>query len=131
LIKEEKPEVIEHKPTKVEVKVNLAFPQTAERAKHADGVGLLRLEHMLTKTGMHPIEYIRENRQEELINIIANGVEKVAQAFYPRPVWVRCLDARTDEFRIMRGGEKEPLEANPMLGWHGIRRSIDEIFWFK
>jgi pyruvate,water dikinase len=124
-IKEEKEKEVEIK-TKVQVKVNLAFPETAEKAKHADGVGLLRLEHLLTRAGMHPIEYIREGKEEELIKIIADGVGKVAKAFYPKHVWVRSLDARTDEFRDMKGGEKEPHEANPMLGWHGIRRSLDE-----
>ena len=126
-VKEEKE--IEEKikiPTKVEVKVNLAFPETAEKAKHADGVGLLRLEHMLTKAGLHPIEYIRQNREDELIDILIDGIGKVAKVFYPKPVWVRSLDARTDEFRNMKGGENEPTEDNPMLGWHGIRRSLDE-----
>jgi pyruvate,water dikinase len=125
-IKEEKKEGKEIK-TKVEVKVNLAFPETAEKAApRADGVGLLRLEHMLTKTGMHPIEYIRQERGEELTKIIYEGVGKVAKTFYPKKVWVRSLDARTDEFREMKGGENEPKEDNPMLGWHGIRRSLDE-----
>jgi pyruvate,water dikinase len=124
-IEEEKEKEVEVK-TKVQIKVNLAFPETAERAKHADGVGLLRLEHMLTTAGTHPIEYVRQGRGEELTNIIFDGVEKVAQAFYPKPVWVRSLDARTDEFREMKGGENEPKEYNPMLGWHGIRRSLDE-----
>jgi len=123
----EKGEIVEvETPTKIKVKVNLAFPTTVEKAKNADGVGLLRLEHMLTKAGMHPIEYVRQNRQEELINILIDGIEKVAEFFYPKPVWVRSLDARTDEFRNMKGGEKEPIEANPMLGWHGIRRSLEE-----
>ena len=112
--------------TKVQVKVNIAFPETADKAKHADGVGLLRLEHMLTKTGMHPIEYVRQERGEELTKIILDGVGKVAQAFYPKPVWVRSLDARTDEFKNMKGGENEPVEINPMLGWHGVRRSLDQ-----
>lgn len=123
---EEKKEAVAEIKTKVKIKVNLAFPETAEKAKHADGVGLLRLEHMLTKAGMHPIEYIRQGREEELTKIIFDNVSKVAEVFYPKPVWVRSLDARTDEFRNMKGGEKEPLEANPMLGWHGIRRSLDE-----
>lgn len=112
--------------TKIQIKVNIAFPETAERAKHADGVGLLRLEHMLTKSGMHPIEYVRQGRNEELTKMIAEGVGTVARAFYPKKVWVRSLDARTDEFRGMKGGENEPHEYNPMLGWHGIRRSLDE-----
>ncbi|MEM5804435.1 MAG: phosphoenolpyruvate synthase [Candidatus Aenigmatarchaeota archaeon] len=108
------------------IKVNLAFPETAERAKHADGVGLLRLEHMLTRAGMHPMEYVRQNRVDELMGIIIQGVGKVAKAFFPKPVWVRSLDVRTDEFRNMEGGSNEPREDNPMLGWHGIRRSLDE-----
>jgi len=124
-IEEKKEEETEIK-TKVQVKVNLAFPETAEKAKHADGVGLLRLEHMLTTAGMHPIEYIRQGKGEELTQIIFDGVGKVAEAFYPKHVWVRSLDARTDEFRHMIGGENEPKEDNPMLGWHGIRRSLDE-----
>jgi pyruvate,water dikinase len=125
-IKEEKTKKEVDIKTKVQIKVNLAFPETAEKAKNADGVGLLRLEHMLTKTGMHPIEYIRQGKGEELTKMIFEGVEKVAQAFFPKKVWVRSLDARTDEFRNMKGGEKEPKEDNPMLGWHGIRRSLDE-----
>ncbi|MFH1229714.1 MAG: phosphoenolpyruvate synthase [Candidatus Aenigmatarchaeota archaeon] len=125
-IKEEKKQEVDIK-TKISIKVNLAFPDTAEKAApHADGVGLLRLEHMLTTSGMHPIEYIRQGRSKELEEIIFDGVEKVAKAFYPKKVWVRSLDARTDEFRGMKGGENEPHEYNPMLGWHGIRRSLDE-----
>lgn len=124
-IQEKKAEASQIK-TKVQVKVNLAFPDSAEKAKNADGVGLLRLEHMLTKAGMHPIEYVRQGRGNELTNMIFDGVSKVAQAFFPKPVWVRSLDARTDEFRNMKGGENEPKEDNPMLGWHGIRRSLDE-----
>jgi pyruvate,water dikinase len=31
----------------------------------------------------------------------------------------------------MTGGEKEPHESNPMLGWHGIRRDIDDPSLFK
>jgi pyruvate,water dikinase len=125
VIEEKKAEASQIK-TKVQVKVNLAFPETAERAKNADGVGLLRLEHMLTKAGMHPFEYIRQGKGEELTKMIFDGVGKVAQTFYPKHVWVRSLDARTDEFRNMKGGENEPQEYNPMLGWHGIRRSLDE-----
>ena len=38
----------------------------------------------------------------------------------PKPVWVRTLDARSDEFRNLKVAKHEPVEANPMLGWHGI-----------
>ncbi len=113
--------------TKTKVKVNLAFARGLEDiAPKADGVGLLRIEHMITESGVHPAKLIREKRQEEYIKILTEGIRPIAKAFYPKPVWVRTLDARSDEFRNLQGGEDEPQEANPMLGWHGIRRSLDE-----
>jgi len=125
VVPEEEEEEI--KPTITQIKVNLAFPEGAEEvAKRVDGVGLLRIEHMILKSGKHPIKLIREGRKEEYINILLDGIRPIAKAFYPKPVWVRTLDARTDELRHLEGGEEEPKEDNPMLGWHGIRRSLDE-----
>ncbi len=123
-------EAIELGPTATSVKVNLAFPEMAERASHADGVGLLRAEHMLTEAGKHPV-YFAKTDPEGLINTIYSGIEKIAKVFRGKPVWYRTLDARTDEFRTLEGGETEPQEANPMLGWHGIRRSLDEPDVFR
>ena len=57
---------------------------------------------------------------------IVDGVRGVADEFYPRPVRVRTLDAPTDEFRQLEGGDDEPNEHNPMLGYRGIRRSLDQ-----
>ncbi|MFA4701639.1 phosphoenolpyruvate synthase [Pyrococcus kukulkanii] len=110
------------------VKVNVSMPEVAERAAAtgADGVGLLRAEHMILSIGQHPIKFIREGKEEELVEKLAEGIEKVAAAFYPRPVWYRTLDAPTNEFREMPGGEDEPEERNPMLGWRGIRRGLDQ-----
>ena len=137
-IKAERPEVpeipggvVSESFTATEIKVNIAFPETAERvADKADGVGLLRAEHMLTESGKHPV-YLAKNNPDELVRIIVDGVGKIARAFYPKPVWYRTLDARTDEFRGLEGGEEEPQEANPMLGWHGIRRALDEPDVFR
>ena len=75
---------------------------------------------------MHPAEFIREGRSEELKENVKEGVRIVAESFKGKPVWYRSVDARTEEFKNLKGGEKEPLEDNPMLGWHGIRRSLDE-----
>lgn len=117
--------------TATEIKVNLAFPEMAKKAvDKCDGVGLLRAEHMLTESGKHPIYLSREN-PEELIGIIKKSLREIARVFHPKPVWYRTLDARTDEFRSLEGGEEEPQEDNPMLGWHGIRRSLDEPDVFK
>ena len=113
--------------TVTQVKVNLAFPENLEEiAPKADGVGLLRIEHMITSSGIHPAELIREGRNEDYVKILIDGIRPIAEAFKPKSVWVRTLDARSDEFRNLEGGEDEPEESNPMLGWHGIRRSLDE-----
>jgi pyruvate,water dikinase len=109
------------------IKVNLVFPERVEEvAKKVDGVGLLRIEHMITKAGIHPAKLIREGRAEDYIKILIDGIKPIAKPFQPKPVWVRTLDARSDEFRNLEGGAEEPKEDNPMLGWHGIRRSLDE-----
>lgn len=109
------------------LKVNMVFSERAEEvAKRVDGVGLLRIEHMIAKNGVHPAKFMREGRSEEYIQLLMEGIRPIAKAFNPKPVWVRTLDARSDEFRNLEGGEQEEQEANPMLGWHGIRRSLDE-----
>ncbi|MEM5805232.1 MAG: phosphoenolpyruvate synthase [Candidatus Aenigmatarchaeota archaeon] len=113
--------------TVTQVKVNLAFPEKLEKiVKKADGVGLLRIEHMIVNFGVHPAKLIREGKAEDYKKILLEGIKPIAKAFYPKPIWVRTLDARSDEFRNLKGGEEEPYESNPMLGWHGIRRSLDE-----
>jgi len=112
----------------IKVKVNVALPEAAENAAKtgADGVGLLRAEHMITSSGMHPAEFIRMGREDELVQAIKEGIEKVVSKFKGKPVWYRTFDARSDEYRNLKGGEKEPVEENPMIGWHGIRRDLDE-----
>jgi pyruvate,water dikinase len=114
--------------TVTEVKVNVSMPEAAKKASltGADGVGLLRTEHMMLTTGVHPKKFIREGREDELIKLLVENILKVADAFYPKTVWYRTLDAPTDEFKSLKGGEDEPYEHNPMLGWRGIRRELDE-----
>lgn len=113
--------------TKTAIKVNLAFAKDLQRiAEQSDGVGLLRIEHMIAETGVHPAKLIKEGKSKEYTSLLVKGIKPIAEAFKPKPVWVRTLDARSDEFRNLKGGEKEPEESNPMLGWHGIRRSLDE-----
>ena len=72
--------------------------------------------------------FIEDGKEDELIDIIADNVKIVVDAFYPKPVWYRTLDAPTDEFITLDGGENEPEEHNPMLGWRGIRRELDVDF---
>lgn len=119
--------------TATEVKVNISEPDRAQAAAAtlADGVGLLRIEHMILGLGKTPNWYIKNSKTDEYIDELVKGVKTVADAFYPRPVWVRTLDAPTDEFRAMEGGEGEPIEHNPMLGWRGIRRDLVETDHFR
>ena len=135
---EEKPALlssIEAKiPTGVKVYVNLAEPALAESvaAKDVDGVGLLRAEFMIADIGMHPRKMFEENRQEEFIEKLSEGVRRIAAAFYPRPVVYRTTDFKTNEYRALEGGEKyEPQENNPMLGYRGCSRYIHEPEVFK
>jgi pyruvate,water dikinase len=118
--------------TATEVKVNVSIPEAAERAAAtgADGVGLLRTEHMVLSTNKTPARYVADHGEEAFVDKLVEGTREVADEFYPRPVRTRTLDAPTDEFRQLEGGEDEPAEHNPMLGYRGIRRSLDtpEIF---
>ena len=113
--------------TATEVKVNLSVPdeKVAKRlAKISDGVGLLRVEHIILGLGRHPLDFIRKGEEEKFVNELYKQLKIVVSAFYPKLVYVRTLDAPTDEFRSLKGGEDEPYEHNPMLGWRGIRRGI-------
>ena len=120
--------------TATEVKVNISIPDAAEKVAKdtdADGVGLFRIEHMILSLDKHPMKYIRDGEVEKYIDLIYNEMKKVVKAFYPKPVWIRTLDAPTDEFRSMEGGEDEPIEANPMLGFRGIRRDLADEEHFR
>lgn len=119
--------------TATSVKVNVSIPEAAARAAAtgADGVGLLRIEHLILGLGRTPGWFITNDREEEFIQELYRGIKTVLDAFYGKPVWVRTLDAPTDEFRNMQGGEDEPHEHNPMLGWRGIRRDLQSPDQFR
>ena len=115
--------------TATEVKVNISLPDAAEKVAketNADGVGLFRIEHMILSLEKHPMKFIKDGEIDRYIELIYGEMKKVVKAFYPKPVWIRTIDAPTDEFRAMKGGEDEPIEANPMLGFRGIRRDLAE-----
>ncbi len=84
-----------HSPVKpmtgTEVKVNVSIPEAAERAAAtgADGVGLLRIEHMILSTDKTPSRYVEDHGERAYVDEIVEGVRSVAEAFYPRPVRVR------------------------------------------
>jgi pyruvate,water dikinase len=119
--------------TATSVKVNVSIPEAAARAAAtgADGVGLLRIEHLILGLNKTPGWFIANHKEEEFVKELYDGIKIVLDAFPGKTVWVRTLDAPTDEFRNMAGGESEPIEHNPMLGWRGIRRDLQSAEQFR
>jgi pyruvate,water dikinase len=108
------------------------YPETVSKVKDLiDGIGLLRLEFLVLRNRKHPRWYLENNKLDEFTNILVERLEEILRIMYPKPVVVRTLDMRTDEYRNLEGGEKEPVEANPMMGWHGIRRDLDQEQLFR
>ena len=111
--------------------VNLSEPSQVQRTSSldVDGVGLLRAELMVIEAleGTHPRQLIEEGRGEEFVARMADALNTFAAGFTPRPVTYRTIDFRTNEFRNLRGGERfEPQEANPMIGYRGALRYVQE-----
>ena len=120
--------------TRTKLLVNLAQPELAERvaSRDVDGIGLLRAEFMVAQIGEHPSYMISQNRGNEFVDKLAQGLITFAKAFHPRQVLYRTTDFKTNEYRALKGGEKyEEVEENPMLGYRGATRYITDIDTFK
>jgi pyruvate,water dikinase len=120
--------------TKTKLLVNLAQPELVDRvaALDVDGIGLLRAEFMAAQIGEHPSYMLSQNRGQEYIDKLAEGLVAFAKAFYPRQVVYRTNDFKTNEYRALKGGEKyESQEENPMLGYRGASRYITDIETYK
>jgi pyruvate,water dikinase len=122
--------------TATKVYVNLSIPEIADKVAQetdADGVGLLRAEHMMLEIGKHPRLLIEEGGEQKMVDIFSRGIGKVAEAFFPRPVVYRFLDFKPDEFLALPGGEKyerDHVGPNPMIGFRGEYRYAveDDLF---
>lgn len=120
--------------TAIKVFLNLGEPELAkEYAKlPVDGVGLLRAEFMIAGIGTHPKALIKQKKQKEFINKLSQGILKIVSSFNPRPVIYRATDFKTNEYRKLSGGKEfEPEEANPMIGYRGAARYLDDTKVFK
>jgi len=120
--------------TRTRVYVNLAQPELVDRvaARNVDGVGLLRAEFMVAQIGEHPRYMISQNRGNEFVDKLAQGISAFAKAFNPRPVVYRTNDFKTNEYRELTGGQEyEDMEENPMIGYRGASRYIADIDVFK
>jgi len=111
------------------IKVNINVPEIAKRAEpYSDGVGSIRIENMITRTLKHPYRLLED---DELTTVIVDGVRKIVDAFYPKPVWFRTFDIPTDELKRLKGGNYEPDENNPLLGLRGIYKDLKNVAILK
>ncbi len=116
-------------PTATRVMMNLGDPELADKYSSlpADGIGLMREEFLWTTyIHEHPLYLIEQGHPEKVVNMLADGVSKVARAMAPRPVILRLSDFKSSEYRKLKGGEKyEPHEPADLLGWRGASRYYD------
>jgi pyruvate,water dikinase len=138
-------------PVPVKIMMNVANPDRAFdfAAIPNRGVGLARLEFIINRTiGIHPralLEFatlqpaLQETIRQHIgagvepvdffVDRLAEGIATIACAFAPEPVIVRLSDFKTNEYaNLIGGGQYEPHEENPMLGFRGASRFIDPSF---
>ncbi len=121
--------------TRTRIYTNLSDPDLAETIakEDVDGVGLLRAEFMIiNEFKVHPKKLISEGKSQYFIDKMAENLKRFAKAFYPRPVVYRATDFKTNEYRHLEGGQEyEPLEENPMIGYRGAFRYINDGAIFR
>jgi len=115
-----------------------------------DGVGLARLEFIINNSiRIHPMALVHfdgvnddharkeiehltagyEDKRQFFVDRLAQGVAKIASAFYPKDLIVRMSDFKSNEYANLIGGsEFEPVEDNPMIGFRGACRYYDEAY---
>jgi pyruvate,water dikinase len=126
----------EHKNAKTATKLylNLAEPElvTEMSKKRVDGVGLMRAEFIIANIGTHPRKFIEDGEGDKFTKALEKEMVKFAKAFNPRPVVYRATDFKTNEYRSLKGGEKyEGEEENPLLGYRGASRYVDDAEVFR
>lgn len=136
---------------KTQVMMNVGDPDHAFAVSRLpnDGVGLARLEFIINNhIGIHPMALVNypnlrnrgdvetianrileEDPKEFFVRSLAEGVARIAAAFYPKPVIVRMSDFKSNEYAMLIGGrEFEPVEENPMIGFRGASRYYDDRY---
>jgi pyruvate,water dikinase len=115
-----------------------------------DGVGLLRMEFIISNTiGIHPMalkhfDLLKDaevkkrisgltdfysSKEDFFIHKLAEATAKMAAAFYPKPVIVRMSDFKSNEYaNLLGGGQFEPAEENPMIGFRGASRYYHPLY---
>ncbi len=110
--------------TKTKVKIIINSPSFVDRAIQTGikSAGIIRIEDIILESGKHQNYYLAKNAIKEYENIIFKEINKIAEHF--NELWIRTSDIISDEFPELEGTPKEK-EANPRLGLHGIRFSLN------
>ena len=138
--------------TRTQILMNVGNPEEAFNlaAIPCDGVGLARLEFIIANhIRVHPMALLTPERvkdpaechaiaeltagyadpAEYYVDLLAQGMGRIAAAFHPRPVILRFSDFKSNEYAKLLGGRDfEPHEDNPMIGWRGASRYYAEGF---
>jgi len=137
---------------KTKIMMNVGNPENAFDIANIpnDGVGLARLEFIINQhVRIHPMALVQfekvtdrkvrkqiealtkgyENRTDFFVDKLAQGIAKIAAAFYPNDVITRMSDFKSNEYANLIGGKYfEPVEENPMIGWRGASRYYDDKY---
>jgi pyruvate,water dikinase len=131
--------------TRTQLQLNIADPEQALRLAPipSAGVGLAREEFLLAgEIGIHPMALLRfstlpaplrqqidvltaghSDKPDFFVTRLAEGIGRIAAAFFPRPVLLRFSDLKSNEYaRLVGGSLFETTEENPMLGFRGASR---------
>ncbi|MBW3023071.1 phosphoenolpyruvate synthase, partial [Candidatus Woesearchaeota archaeon] len=132
--------------TKTKVMMNVGNPEEAFSLSFLpnEGVGLAREEFIVNSyIQAHPLALIHfdklkdedakskiekithgySSKEEFFVDKLAQGVGRIAAAFWPKDVILRFSDFKTNEYANLIGGKEfEPKEDNPMIGWRGASR---------
>jgi pyruvate,water dikinase len=138
--------------TRTRILMNVGNPEEAFKlaAIPCDGVGLARLEFIIANhIRVHPLALLEPGRvrdaaerhaiaelvagygepAEYYVDLLAQGMARIAAAFFPRPVILRFSDFKSNEYaRLLGGAAFEPEEENPMIGWRGASRYYAPAF---
>ena len=138
--------------TRTSILINVGNPEEAFKlaAIPCDGVGLARLEFIIANhIRVHPLALLEPQRvadpaerqaidlltagytqpSDYYVELLAQGMGRLAAAFYPRPVILRFSDFKSNEYAKLLGGKSfEPQEDNPMIGWRGASRYYSSDF---
>jgi len=137
--------------TRTEISLNIGSPDIAFRSSFLpnDGIGLAREEFIFaSEIKIHPLALIHfeklpkkiktqieritagyKDKKDFFIEKLAQGIGRIATAFYPKEVIVRFSDFKTNEYANLVGGKFfEPKESNPMIGWRGASRYYSKDF---